>query len=90
MIIVVYSPEKGFFVGCESGGFGGIEGDPEFDRDPEKAIDLAHNRPITDNEFEKCRYHLGYIHPKTPDAFIMRGTRQELDNLAAIYQVMET
>jgi hypothetical protein len=90
MIVVVYSPKRGFFKGCEPAGFGGVEGDPEFSRDPRKAIDLAHGREVTDKEFESCRYHLGYIHPKTPDAFLMRASRKDLRDLAAVYQVMET
>lgn len=89
-MIVVYSPKKGFFIGCESGGFGGIEGDPEFSHSPKKALDLAHGREATNKEFESCRYHLGYIRPKTLDAVLIRGTRKELENLAAVYQVMET
>ena len=69
---------------------GGVEGDPEFSRDPKKALDLSHGREVTDKEFESCRFHLGYIHPQTPDAFLMRARRTELRNMATVYLVMGT
>ena len=90
MVIAVYSPMSGFFIGCEPAGFGGVEGAPEFDQHPMKALNLAQGRNINDSEFDSCRYHLGYIRPTAPDAFLMRGRRKDLRDLAAIYQVMET
>lgn len=89
-MIVAYSPKKGFFIGCEPAGFGGVEGAAEFNHDPGKALNLAHNRRVDDHEWNSCQYHLGYIKQEAPDAFLMRSTREDLRNMTAVYQVMET
>jgi len=82
--MVVFSPTKGFFIGCEPAGFGGVEGDPEFSWSAGEALDLER----TWSDFEKeTAHHLGYISPRTPDAFGFRGTREELSDLAAVCAV---
>ena len=90
MMIVAYSPKKGFFIGCEPAGFGGVEGPAEFDHNPKKALNLAHGRNVDDQEWNSCQYHLGYISQEAPDAFLMRGTREDLKEMATVYFVMQS
>jgi hypothetical protein len=87
VMIVAFSPKKGFFIGCEQGGYGGIEGNPLFRKDVYQALDLSHGR---DETIEYVERHVEYILKEAPDAVLLKGTRKEVKNQAAVFKVMES
>lgn len=86
-MIVIFSPTKGYFIGCEPAGFGGVEGDPEFSWDIGQALDLHRSWSTFEKE---SKHHLGYIAPKTPDARGLEGSIEEIKGLAAALVVHES
>ena len=87
-MIVVFSPGRGFFIGCEPAGFGGVEGGPKWSSMVEEAMDLEKDY----EEFDRtAAWHLGYIRGDQPDAVAIQGrTRAELASQAAAYEVHES
>ena len=87
-MIVVFSPTRGFFIGCEPAGFGGIEGWAEFDNDISKALNLE----LDAEPFERtAAHHLGYIRPEVPDAVALQGeSLEELVKLASLHVVVSS
>ena len=84
-MIVLFSPSKGFFVGCEPAGFGGVEGPAQFSKRVSKALDLQRDW----ESFEStAKHHLGYVRSDAPDAIALQGPdREDLKKQALVHAV---
>lgn len=86
-MVVIVSPSRGYFIGCESAGFGGVEGDAQFSWDAAQAIDLSYGMWDTDHV---TRQHLFYTSRVAPDVVVIEGSRQEVEQQAAVLSTHET
>jgi len=80
-MIVIFSPEKGFFIGCEEAGG---QGGPLWSENVKEALNLDYC--VGDFEFV-ASHHLSYLRPDQPDTVAFRGTRSEIVRQAVVYSV---
>jgi len=88
MVLVIYSPTKGYFIGCENAGFGGVEGAAQFSHDLREALDLSClDTPVT----VLLNRHLGYVRSDASDAIGLQGKdRADIYHQAVVLTVHET
>ncbi len=79
-MIVIFSPEKGFFTGCD----GSVEGRPLWSENVKEALNFDYC--VGNFEFV-ASHHLGYLRPDQPDVVAFRGTRSEIVRQAVVYSV---